>query len=104
MTNLYHVFGDPTRQQILAMTSKKECTQSELVDAFSISQPALKKHLDILANERLLLIKKEGKFRYYQLNKAMYMRATQSIQLDLESLFDQKLHQLKHFLEEETDE
>ncbi|MEN0641950.1 metalloregulator ArsR/SmtB family transcription factor [Alkalicoccobacillus gibsonii] len=102
MTNLYHIFGDPTRQRILSMTAQRECTQSELVDVFSISQPALKKHLDLLVNESLLHVKKRGKFRYYRLNEAMYIRASQHIQQDLESMFDQKLHQLKHFLEEEN--
>ena len=104
MTNLFRVLADPTRREILAMTARKECTQSDLVAAFSISQPAIKKHIDLLVSENLLLIKKEGKFRYYRLNEDMYKLEVQKIQIELESILDRKLHNLKEYLEEDNDE
>ncbi|TSB47724.1 ArsR/SmtB family transcription factor [Alkalicoccobacillus porphyridii] len=104
MPNLYRAFADPTRREIIAMTAYKECTQTDLVAAFSISQPAIKKHIDLLISEELLLVRKEGKFRYYRLNQAVYSLEVQKVQLELETIFDYKLQRLKGYLEEENNE
>ncbi|NGP57341.1 winged helix-turn-helix transcriptional regulator [Paenibacillus thiaminolyticus] len=54
MTDIYRAISDPTRRQILRMTAQREYTQSEIVQAFSISQPGMKKHLAILVEENLI--------------------------------------------------
>ena len=45
MTDIYRAIADPTRRKILTLLSQNEYTQSELVNRFTISQPAIKKHL-----------------------------------------------------------
>ncbi len=100
MTDFYRAIADSTRRQILYMTSKQEYTQSELVDYFSVSQPAVKKHLDMLVREELLAERKEGRYRYYRLNVDVYERGMNLVTTDLNRVLEHKLNRLKHYLEE----
>lgn len=101
MTDLYRAITDPIRRKILLMTSQKECTQSEIVKAFSISQPAIKKHLKILLDEELILERKSGRFCYYRLNQEVYNTSYRELQHELGLILENKLLKLKNYLEEE---
>ncbi len=68
LTHFYRVLADETRRKILALTAQREYTQAELVSLFDVSQPAIKKHLDLLLQEQLLHERKEGRYRYYKLH------------------------------------
>ncbi|MCR8643776.1 metalloregulator ArsR/SmtB family transcription factor [Paenibacillus sp. N1-5-1-14] len=101
MTDIYRAIADPIRRKILHMVARAECTQSDIVAAFSISQPAIKKHLAILQEEQLLLERKQGKYCYYRLNTPVYQHEFSQLQRELGLVLEKKLAGLKHFLEEE---
>ena len=48
MTDIYRALSDPIRRRILQLLAQLEYTQSEIVKNLTISQPAIKKHLNIL--------------------------------------------------------
>jgi DNA-binding transcriptional ArsR family regulator len=54
----FAALADPTRRAILARLSLGEATVSELCEPFSISQPAISKHLTVL--ERAGLVSRGG--------------------------------------------
>ena len=60
--------ADDTRQQILVMLQEKEMSVSDIVDAFTISQPTISHHLSILKQFGLVTNRKEGKQVFYALN------------------------------------
>ncbi|TVX92081.1 metalloregulator ArsR/SmtB family transcription factor [Paenibacillus agilis] len=99
MTDIYRAIADPIRRKILRMVSQQECTQSDIVASFSISQPAIKKHLAILLEEQLLLERRVGKFCYYRLNTPVFQQAYLQLQSELGLVLDNKLAGLKHYLE-----
>ncbi|WP_054708157.1 metalloregulator ArsR/SmtB family transcription factor [Bacillus sp. JCM 19041] len=101
MADFYRAIADSTRRQILYMTSKREYTQSELVNYFAVSQPAVKKHLDMLVHEELLAERKEGRYRFYRLNVDVYEREMNLVTNDLNRVLDHKLNRLKQYIEEE---
>lgn len=101
MTDIYRAIADPIRRKILLMTSQREYTQSEIVHSFSISQPAIKKHLTILLEENLIEERREGKFCYYKLNEQVFHLHFKQLQLELGMILEQKLKNLKKSLEEE---
>ncbi|MET3695900.1 helix-turn-helix protein [Bacillus oleivorans] len=103
MTDIYRALSDSIRRQILQMLSRREYTQSEIVECFTISQPAIKKHLNILEEEQLILVRKEGKYRYYRLNKESFEKSYSMLQKELELILDYKLMKLKNYLEEENE-
>ncbi|WP_028593070.1 metalloregulator ArsR/SmtB family transcription factor [Paenibacillus assamensis] len=99
MTDIYRAIADPIRRKILRMVSQKECTQSDIVASFSISQPAIKKHLAILLEEQLLLERRMGKFCYYRLNTPVFQQEYLQLQSELGLVLENKLAGLKHYLE-----
>jgi ArsR family transcriptional regulator len=103
ITDIYRAIADPIRRKILLMVAQKEYTQSEIVNAFSISQPAIKKHLTVLKEENLIEERREGKFCYYRLNKKIFNQQYGKLQLELGIILEQKLIHLKKYLEEDVD-
>jgi len=61
--------ADETRQAILQVLLQGEKCVSDLVEAFSVSQPTISHHLNILKNLGLVSRRKEGKHVYYSVNR-----------------------------------
>lgn len=63
MTYLDQTFAalaDPTRRAILARLAKGDATAGELAEPFSISQPAISRHLKVLESAHLITRRREG--------------------------------------------
>ena len=50
----FRALGDPTRRAILARLAEGEASVSELMEPFSLSQPAISKHLKVLEKAGLI--------------------------------------------------
>jgi DNA-binding transcriptional ArsR family regulator len=69
-TELDLVFGalaNTTRRSILKILSSADQTVLELVDKFEMSQPAITKHLKMLERAGLIQKRKEGRYRFCEL-------------------------------------
>ncbi|MFA1819648.1 ArsR/SmtB family transcription factor [Virgibacillus oceani] len=103
MSNIYRALGDITRRRILHMLKQKAMTQKEIVGEFTISQPAVKKHLKVLLEEQLVKEEIMGKYRIYHLDSNMLWKAYQKMLHDIGDLMDDKLDSLKNFVEKGED-
>ncbi|MFZ0558938.1 MAG: metalloregulator ArsR/SmtB family transcription factor [Methylovirgula sp.] len=54
LNDTFAALADPTRRAILARLALGEATVSELVEPFSLSQPAISKHLQVLERAGLI--------------------------------------------------
>jgi DNA-binding transcriptional ArsR family regulator len=61
--------ADETRQRILEMLMEEEMRVSDIVEAFSMSQPSISHHLSILKQLGLVTRRKEGKHVFYAINR-----------------------------------
>jgi ArsR family transcriptional regulator len=61
--------ADETRQRILEMLLEGEMRVSDIVDAFTMSQPTISHHLSILKQFGLVTSRKEGKEVFYAINR-----------------------------------
>lgn len=100
MTDIYRAIADPIRRQILKLTAQREYTQSEIVERFTISQPAIKKHLQILKEEHLIEERREGKYCYYRLKRDVFEASYVQLEQELGHILEQRLVQLKLYAEE----
>jgi DNA-binding transcriptional ArsR family regulator len=50
----FFALSDPTRREILLLLAKGEASVNELTERFSISQPAVSRHLKVLENAGLI--------------------------------------------------
>lgn len=104
MSDVYKILSDPIRRSILKLLGEKEHTQSELVQQFAISQPALTKHLRLLKKEGLILERRVGRFCYYRLNATNFEASYHTIRSELEQILDHKLERLKLHVEKKERE
>jgi DNA-binding transcriptional ArsR family regulator len=67
MEKIFEALSSTARRKILAYLSAGELTAGEIADRFSMSKPAISKHLQILENAGLVKSRKEGQFIHYAL-------------------------------------
>lgn len=70
LTTTFAALADPTRRAILARLSLGEASVSELAQPFSISQPAISKHLKVLERAGLISRGREAQWRPCKLDAA----------------------------------
>ena len=99
MPDIYRAFGDSTRRRIVRMLKQGNKTQKEIVEAFDISQPAIKKHLNILLKEEIISESLKGKYRIYSLNQHSLQMAYQEMIQFIGELLDDQLVSLKDYVE-----
>jgi DNA-binding transcriptional ArsR family regulator len=63
LTTTFAALADPTRRAILARLSLGEASVNQLVEPFSISQPAISKHLKVLERAGLITRGREAQWR-----------------------------------------
>jgi len=68
LTRTFVALSDPTRRAILARLTRGEATVQELAKPFSISAPAITKHLKVLENAGLITRAKDAQWRPCRLN------------------------------------
>ena len=70
MNEMFAVLADPTRRQIIELLAERERSVGELVDAFTVSQPAISRHLRVLREAGLVRVRGEGQRHIYQFDAA----------------------------------
>lgn len=63
--------SDPTRREILQMLQNGRLPAGEIAAHFSMSAPAISKHLSILRTAGLIRDEREGKYIYYTLQASV---------------------------------
>lgn len=81
MTTVFKALSDDTRRQILKLLAKQDMTAKEIAENFSISKPAISKHLDVLKEAKLVVSERTGMSVTYSLN-ASVLQATLGAFLD----------------------
>ena len=64
---MFHALADPTRRRIVEKLSRAEHGVMELAAEFSMSQPAVTKHLNVLQKAGIIARHKEGRRRVCRL-------------------------------------
>jgi ArsR family transcriptional regulator, arsenate/arsenite/antimonite-responsive transcriptional repressor len=67
MDRIFAALASAPRRKILAYLSEVELTAGEIAARFSMSKPAISKHLQILENAGLVRSEKRGQFVHYAL-------------------------------------
>jgi DNA-binding transcriptional ArsR family regulator len=68
MTNGMDALGDPTRRAIFERLAAGPRAVGELADEFPVSRPAVSQHLKVLKDAGLVVDRKAGTRRLYQLD------------------------------------
>lgn len=68
MSDVFKSLSDPTRRQILKLLKEQNLTAGEIAEHFSMSKPAISKHLELLRNSELVSSEKRGQYVIYSIN------------------------------------
>lgn len=66
--DVFQAIADPTRREVLRLLAEKELPITEISSHFPITRTAVSKHLQILADAKLVSGKKVGREKIYQLH------------------------------------
>jgi DNA-binding transcriptional ArsR family regulator len=100
LSRVFQALADPTRRRILLRVAKSSCTVAELAKPFSISAPAISRHLRVLEGAHMIERVKTGKYHRFRVNTGPLGQAQQMLQ-QLTDFWNRRLDSLEDFLQRE---
>lgn len=94
---LFGAIADPTRRGIIERLAAGEATVTELAAPFSISLPAISRHLKVLERASLITRSKRGRWRSAQLSPTSLTSASAWLAM-CERLWSERLDRLDEHL------
>jgi DNA-binding transcriptional ArsR family regulator len=94
----FSALADPTRRRILESLSHREWRVTDLAEPFSMSLPAVSKHLGVLEKAGLLKRRRIGREHYLKLEAAPMRRASSWIE-HYRKFWEGSLDNLARYLE-----
>ena len=67
-TDAFNAVAEASRRELLDALGDGEATVGELVDRLGLSQPQVSKHLAVLRAVGLVLVRADGRHRWYRVN------------------------------------
>ncbi len=67
-TDAFNAVAEASRRDLLDALGSEEATVGELVDRVGLSQPQVSKHLAVLRAVGLVLVRADGRHRWYRVN------------------------------------
>jgi len=64
----FAALADPVRNQIVAMLAARDMPAGDIASHFTISRPAVSRHLSVLLRARLVSAREQAQMRVYSLN------------------------------------
>ena len=104
--NAFKALADPTRREILHMLSARDMSIQEVCERFEMTRAAVKKHLGVLENGRLISVHQKGRERINKLEPQGLKSVAEWLSY-FEQFWNTKLDALQDLIEtehEKTDE
>ena len=95
MGSPWKALSDDSRREMLLLLKKRDMIPTEIAEHFNFTLPALSSHLRILKDADLITEKKQGKNRFYSLNRKRSLELVEFF----EDIYDYNLKSLKEYVE-----
>ncbi|WP_018612362.1 ArsR/SmtB family transcription factor [Segetibacter koreensis] len=99
--DVFQAIADPTRREILSMIANQSLNLNAVAEKFEISRPAISKHIKILSECGLIVIKQKGRERYCEA-KLQKLNEVSAWVEQYKVFWTKKLDALESFLAKET--
>lgn len=97
--DVFQAISDPTRREIIGLLTKQPLNLNAVADNFDVSRPAISKHIKILKECGLVIIKQKGRERYCEAKLDKLNEVSVWIE-KYKEFWNQKLDALENYLEE----
>ncbi|MDR3680791.1 MAG: metalloregulator ArsR/SmtB family transcription factor [Flavipsychrobacter sp.] len=74
--DVFQAIADPTRRKIIALLAQESLSLNNVADHFDVSRPAISKHVRILTECGLIIIKQQGRERHCYPNLSALQNVT----------------------------
>jgi DNA-binding transcriptional ArsR family regulator len=97
--DVFQAIADPTRREIINLLAHQSLNLNSVADQFDVSRPAISKHIKILTECGLVVIKQQGRERYCEA-KLDKLNAVSDWVEQYRKFWTTKLDSLERYLEE----
>lgn len=98
----FRALSDPTRRSILVKLSEEDMTIGEIVEQYSVTRTAIKKHLVILQEGGLISVQQNGRERLNSL-EPLGLKSVDDWLNHFHQFWEETLSKLKEVVEEEQE-
>lgn len=97
--DVFQAIADPTRREIVSLLAHKSMNLNSVAENFDISRPAISRHIKILTECGLIVIRQEGRERYCEARLKKLNEVAEWVE-QYKSFWNKKLDSLESYLEE----
>lgn len=95
--DVFQAIADPVRRDIISLLSEQSLSINGVAEKFEVSRPAISKHLKILEECELIVIRKRGRERFCQIKPQNLIPAFLWID-QYRNLWEEKLDSFEDYL------
>jgi DNA-binding transcriptional ArsR family regulator len=101
--DVFQAIADPTRRAIIHLISRQSLNLNAVAEQFDVSRPAISKHIKILTECGLIIIKEQGRERVCEARLQKLQEVSQWVE-QYRTFWNQKLDALGDFLDLEDED
>lgn len=97
--DVFHAIADPNRRAIIGLLANQKLTLSGVAEHFPISRPAVSKHIKILVESGLVVVRQQGRERYCEARLDKLNEVSNWVE-KYQKLWEQRFDRLDEYLNE----
>lgn len=97
--DVFQAIADPNRRAIIGLLANQKLTLSGVAEHFDISRPAVSKHIRILAECGLVVVRRQGRERYCEARLEKLNEVSDWVE-HYRQVWEQRLDRLDEYLSE----
>jgi DNA-binding transcriptional ArsR family regulator len=95
--DVFQAIADPTRREIINLLANRSLNLNAVAENFDISRPAISKHIRILTECGLVVVKQQGRERYCEARLQQLQKVSSWVE-QYRTFWSKKLDALENFL------
>lgn len=100
--DVFQAIADPTRREIINLIAYQSMNLNAVADKFEVSRPAISKHIKILTECGLIVIRQQGRERYCEVQLSK-LKEVSDWTKQYRAFWSEKLDALEEFLAKTPD-
>lgn len=97
--DVFQAIADPNRRAIIGLLANQKLTVNAVAEHFSISRPAVSRHIKILKECGLVVVRQEGRERYCEVRLDKLNEVSDWVE-KYQKVWEQRLDRLDQYLNE----
>ena len=97
--DIFQAIADPNRRAIIGLLANQKLTVNAVAEHFPISRPAISRHIKILKECGLVVVRKQGRERYCEARLEPLNEVAKWVEQS-QKVWDQRLDRLDEYLSE----